>query len=161
MGEIHNLINQSKFCVIGYTSKGEKIKNDIISNILYTEIIDINDIKSYIRERKINQIINNSNNRLIIDISYVMAWKNGIGDNPMGIGNKVKFIRNICNKIEDERIIITFQMNKNFESSEKTILYSYSTPSDLLYRSDLVIQVDNDIKIIKNRYSKNQTIKTS
>ena len=61
MNEFHSLINNSKLTILGYTTKDEKIKDELISSlnpIFIGDDINSSSIVIDIREQKINSLLN-------------------------------------------------------------------------------------------------------
>lgn len=138
-----SLLKKSNFSIIGYGYRNEKKKDDIISKFNYikyqfTESID--SFLSFIREHKINQIINSeSSDTIVIDIQ----------SSPFSIKEDYQYL---IKKLEGigYRIIISIAINRIRSSSK--ILDNGFQNSQLLYKCDLAIIIeDSTINIVKNR----------
>ena len=144
---LYDLIRRSNFCTIGYTASGERTMNEVLSKIGYSvKIIEYNNIESIIRDNKIDQIFDVDEKNLIIEFRFP--------DLPNPTVTRAKQLR--------ESLVIIRKMFSNCKIVIPIQGYRLSTtmfreellqvPSQLLYQSDLVISIDQDIKILKNRY---------
>ena len=74
---LFELINQSNISLLGYTFKEERIKDEIISQVSHIELPEINSsfsILSYIRDSKIDTILDNRTEtptHFLLDINFM------------------------------------------------------------------------------------------
>lgn len=152
--DLCNLIDKSKITLIGYTFQDEKKKDELISNFNYVEIKEIGSsftFKSFLREQRINQIMDNYK-----DFDYILIDLDNIrpDNNKMVRSN---FIRNVLEKIIERiyleefnyKIIVTSPLNRTLDKDE---IGSFVGGNQPIYMSDLVVVLKGQIaKVIKNR----------
>ncbi len=112
------------------------MKDDIISNLNHIVVNEPNKptIESLIRNDKINQVLNYDKE----DYEYlVVKYKKEQIERLVKISNSYK-------------IIITCQMYTSALS--KSLVQRFSGGNDLIYSSDFVFSVGEEIEIIKNRW---------
>lgn len=151
--DLCNLIDKSTITLIGYTFQDEKKKDELISNFNYVEIEEIGSsftFKSFLREQRINQIMDNYK-----DFDYILIDLNNIrpDNNKMERSN---FIRNVLQKLIERiyvekfnyKIIVTSTVYKSHSSE----IGSFIGGNSPIYMSDLVVVLKGQIaKVIKNR----------
>lgn len=99
---IYEMIEKSDITLIGYTYKVEKIKDEFISKLPCIKLGEINSsfsIKSFLRDVKINQLLDNFEyfKYLVIDINDIRISENG--DVSM---ERTKIIKNIIETIRQD-----------------------------------------------------------
>lgn len=170
---LYDLISVNEVTLIGYRFSDERIKDEIISNLGRTEVIDLSSsfsMKSIFRDMKIGQVLNDEQkiDYLLLDINDIRIFfkdrnftdkdiilSRGIEETIYPIRECLRDSRNgkdIC----DIKLIITCPLNTTTSSSHKSGLDSFMCGSSPLYCSDLGLMITqkNDekiIKIIKNR----------
>lgn len=159
MVEIYKYLKLSKLSVLGYTSNYEYMKEDIISNLNHLVIDRMNKftIESFIRNEKINQILNPVQYTIGGDKEYIvvdfMNLKNRQLVPQLHYLSNIQYVNSQIDKLlklvgAQYKILITCQMyNSPYSSSMQ-----FSSGNDLLYRSDFVFSVGEKIEIIKNRW---------
>jgi hypothetical protein len=158
--EFYELVNKSNITTLGYSFIDERLKDELISQISYIDVGKIDSsfsIKSFIRDIKLNEILN-------ADISFNKITHILFDTNNIKPGSTIKeakerldFFRYLKISTYDEniKIIITSPINKSkaFEASGNHHTLN-SLNSGLLYISDLVMVIrDKSLKIEKNRFS--------
>ncbi len=148
MSEFIDIINKSKITLIGYNSSTEYIKDELISSIPYFNLVNSNyssfNIKSIIRDIKIENIINKVNLKvLVIDYHYIDKYRNG--------NSKFPFYSRFFNSIRDlesnMNIIVTSPTY--LDLSNNGILYNVTSAG--LYSSNLVLSINNNkLKVDKS-----------
>lgn len=154
---LFELINKSNISLLGYTFKEERIKDEIISNITYYELPEINSsfsMLSYIRDSKINSVLDNDvkpPTHFLIDINNFMVGR--------GEMSRVNVIKNSLGRIANElidtnfKLLITAPIYNNMGEDQ----YNFSGGNTGLYMSDFVGIIRQDrIRIMKNRYGMDQ-----
>lgn len=155
---LFDLINKSNISLLGYTFKEERIKDEIISKVPHIELPEINSsfsMLSFIRDSKIDLILNNTEERVIthflLDINNFMVGKGNI--------SRANVIKNSLQRIAEEvfntgfKLLITSPMYNNLGKDE----YDFSGGNTGLYISDFVGIIKKDcVKIMKNRHGYDQ-----
>ena len=171
---LYDLINKNEVTLIGYRFSDERIKDEIISNLGRSEIIDLNSsfsMKSFFRDIKIDQVLNKEKkiDYLLLDINNITTLfrtRNNYTNQDI-LSSRVieetiypirECLRDSRNgkEISDIKLIITCPLNTISGTSHKNGFDSFMGGSAPLYCSDLGLMITqkNDekiIKIIKNR----------
>lgn len=152
--DLCNLIDKSTITLIGYTFQDEKKKDELISNFNYVEIKEIGSsftFKSFLREQRINQIMDNYK-----DFDYILIDLNNIRPDDNNMWERSNFIKNVLEKITERiylekfnyKIIVTSTVYKSISSE----IGSFVGGNQPIYMSDLVVVLKGQIaKVIKNR----------
>ena len=157
--ELFDIIDHCYVTLIGYSFKDEKLKNEFISNFSYIEIEEVNssfDFKSFIRDKKINYLLNNNET---ISKYIVLDTNNIIFDNYINIQMQ---IFNIVNKIKNSlnlsfpepnfKLILTSSLHTSVINKEQ----NFPNNNRVIFMADLAMTINNGIiKIIKNRNGNN------
>ena len=155
---LFELINNSKISLLGYTFKEERIKDELISKIPHIELQEVSSsfsILSYIRDSKIDTLLNNKENinHFLFDIN---SFRVGTG----GQISRSNMIQNTLKRIQQElfetnfKLLITCPIYNQMGNDE----YNFSSGQTGLYIADFVgIIKEYSIKIMKNRYGSSQT----
>jgi hypothetical protein len=133
------------------------MKDDIISNLNHIVVNEPNKptIESLIRNDKINQVLNYDKEDyeyLVVDFmnlkdAFVVKSQSHYLSN---IKYKKEQIERLIKISNSYKIIITCQMYTSALSKSK--VQRFSGGNDLIYLSDFVFSVDEEIEIIKNRW---------
>jgi len=173
---LYDLISKTETTLIGYRFSDERIKDEIISNLGGTKIIDLSSsfsMKSILRDMKIDQVLNEEEKLeyLLLDIndirnSYIKQRNFTNEDiNRAGIiKNTIYDIRDCLRDsrngkdINDIKLIITCPLQSNGLNKDNNMIDSFIGGSTPLYLADLamvITQQSNDkvIQVIKNRES--------
>ena len=157
--DLCNLIEESKFTLIGYTFRDERVKDELISNFNYVEIKEIDSsfsFKSFLRNEKLNNILDSGKkfDYILLDLNNILPT----AYDPSKVFNRVGFIRNVLERLRERiwtegkpqyKIIITSPVNKNLENDD---IGSFIGGNQPIYMADLVIVLkENLAKVIKNR----------
>ena len=145
---LFELINKSNISLLGYTFKEERIKDEIISKVSHIELPEINSsfsILSYIRDSKIDTILNNRTEpptHFLLDINNFMTGR--------GETSRVNVIKNSLQRIATELI------DTNFKLLITCPIYNTMGNDDYnfsgLYMADFVGIIREDrVRIMKNR----------
>ena len=144
MKELFDLINQSKIITIGYTHQFEDLKDEIISK-LPARKLDVDNLKSSLRDIRLDTIINNSNIEwIIVDRAIHQTFERF---------NKV--VEHLSRLNLGYKLIIECQMYRTANTDTDELKYQIAGGNSPMYFSDLVIALNDNkhIKIIKNRFS--------
>ena len=100
--DLCNLIEESTLTLIGYTFQDERIKDELISNFNYVEIKEIDSsfsFKSFLRELKLNQVLDDQKNfeYILLDLNNILPT----AYDPSKVFNRVGFIRNVLEKLRE------------------------------------------------------------
>jgi len=161
MEDLYKLISLSRISLLGYTTKYETRKDEIILNLNCTKLNPGDSISSIRRDSIISNILDMGDNiqNLVIDISEI---RYNINKNSTFLAGS-KHISKIIRSLQDElyagiptnnyRLLIVSQIyNKIGPESIPSSDLGF-TPNSLLYRCDLAFTLcDNGIDIIKNRF---------
>lgn len=149
MGDIYKLISLSRISLLGYTTKYEAQKDEIILNLNCTKIYPGDPIFSIKRDFKISEILDMYNpitRNLVIDMCDIRQQNFGA----LGGAKEVLYtIKSIRDQIRDDdfKLIIVTQIYNNINVNPT---FSHNS---LLYSCDLAFTLgDGGINIIKNRY---------
>jgi len=166
--DLCNLIEESKFTLIGYTFQDERIKDELISNFNYVEIKEINSsfsFKSFLRELKLNQVLDDQKN-----FEYILLDLNNIELNLSGDSNiesynisKYNRLRNILQKLRERiwvegetqyKIIVTSPVYRNVKEIATD---NFTGGNQAIYMSELAMVINGEkVKVIKNRNGENR-----
>lgn len=137
MIEIYKYLKLSKFSILGYTSKYERVKDDIISNLNHIIVNDPNKatFESLIREDKINQINDEKEN-----YEYLVVDLMNLKDRHF-VPNRVKLVESRY------KILLICLVYRSFKNN-----IQLSGGDSLLYNCDFAFTVGESIQIIKNRW---------
>lgn len=153
--DLCNLIEESKFTLIGYTFQDERIKDELISNFNYVEIKEINSsfsFKSFLRELKLNQVLDDQK-----IFEYILLDLNNILPNI----SKFDRLRNILEKLREMvwiekiqyKIIVTSPVYRN---SKEISTDNFAGGNQTIYMSELAMVINGEkVKVIKNRNVEN------
>ena len=162
--DLCNLIEESKFTLIGYTFRDERIKDELISNFNYVEIKEIDSsfsFKSFLRELKLNQVLDDQKNfeYILLDLNNILPTSY----DPSKVFSRVGFIRNVLERLRERiwtegkpqyKIIITSPLNKTFDKDE---IGSFVGGNQVIYMSELAMVINGEkVKVIKNRNGENR-----
>ena len=153
---LFELINNSNISLLGYSYKDERIKDEIISKVSHYELPEIDSsfsMRSYIRDSKINSILDNES---IKTTHYLLDISNLRGDI-----SRANLINNSLRRITDELIDTDYKLlitcpiyNSPIEHGNE---YIFSGGSKGLYIADFVGIIREDrVRIIKNRETESQ-----
>jgi hypothetical protein len=137
---LFELINKSNISLLGYTTKEERIKDEIISKVSHIELPGINSsfsILSYIRDSKIDTILDN---RKITPTHFLLD-----------INSIDHSLKKIAVELIDTnfKLLITCPIYNSMGNNE----YNFSGGNTGLYMADFVgIIRDSKIIIMKTRY---------
>jgi hypothetical protein len=168
--EFYELVNKSNITTLGYSFIDERLKDELISQISYIDVGKIDSsfsIKSFIRDIKLNKILNN-------DFSFEKITHILFDTNNIKTGSTLKerierrrFFSFLKTSEYDEniKIIITSSTIDNVLAYPDTLVPRLE--SELLYISDLVMVIcenkkHKSLKIEKNRlgiYTQNKFLK--
>lgn len=153
MNEFHSLINNSKLTILGYTTKDEKIKDELISSlnpIFIGDDINSSSIVIDIREQKINSLLNDEflSNIITFDIINIKSE-----DNVAPHFSITKTVREIHEKLRDTNmnIVVTAPLytSIDYENGIKQVIRGGEGNT---YIANLVIYIDDrTLNIIKSR----------
>ena len=155
---LFELINQSNISLLGYTFKEERIKDEIISQVSHIELPEINSsfsMLSYIRDFKIDSILNNRSKtpkHLLIDMNNFSIVGRGEISRINSISNT---LRRISEELIDNnfKLLITCPINNSVVNDE----YNFSGGNTVLYMADFVGIIREDrVRIMKNREGNSQ-----
>ena len=178
---LYDLISKTETTLIGYRFSDERIKDEIISNLRGTKIIDLSSsfsMKSIIRDIRIDQVLNEEEkiDYLLLDIndirnSYIKQRNFTNEDiNRAGIiKNTIYDIRDCLRDsrngkdINDIKLIITCPLQSNGLNKDNNMIDAFMGGSTPLYLADLAMVItqqsgDKVIQVIKNRESDSQKI---
>lgn len=154
---IFELINNSNISLLGYSYKDERIKDEIISKVSHYELSEINSsfsILSYIRDSKIDSVLNNKTetpSHFLLDINNFMVGR--------GEFSRANVIKNSLQRISTElidtnfKLLITCPIYNSVGNDE----YNFSGGNSGLYMADFVGIIREDrVRIIKNREAESQ-----
>ena len=149
---LFELINQSNISLLGYTFKEERIKDEIISKVSHIELPEINSsfsMLSYIRDSKIDSVLNNKTetpSHFLLDINNFM-----VGRGELSRANVIKnALQRIVNELIDTnfKLLITCPIYTTAGNDE----YNFSGGNTGLYMADFVGIIREDrVRIMKNR----------
>ena len=149
---LFELINKSNISLLGYTFKEERIKDEIISQVSHIELPEINSsfsMRSYIRDCKINSILDNKTENpthFLLDINNFMVGRGDI--------SRANLIKKYLTKIAEElidtnfKLLITCPIYNSIGEDE----YNFIGGNTGLYIADFVGVIKQDrIRIMKLR----------
>lgn len=149
---LFELINKSNISLLGYTFKEERIKDEIISKVSHIELPEINSsfsMLSYIRDSKIDTILNNRTetpSHFLLDINNFMVGR--------GETSRVNVIKNSLQGIATElintnfKLLITCPIYNTMGNDD----YNFSGGNTGLYMADFVGIIREDrVRIMKSR----------
>ena len=157
--DLCNLIEESKFTLIGYTFRDERVKDELISNFNYVEIKEIDSsfsFKSFLRNEKLNHILDSGKkfDYILLDLNNILPTSY----DPSKVFSRVGFIKNVLEKLRERiwvegepqyKIIVTSPVNKNLENDEFAKKWGDLGP---IYMADLVVVIKGQTaRVIKNR----------
>jgi hypothetical protein len=156
---LFELINNSNISLLGYSYKDERIKDEIISKVSHYELPEIDSsfsMRSYIRDSKINSILDNESiktTHYLLDISNFMLRRGDI--------SRANLIKNSLRRITDELIDTDYKLlitcpiyNSPIEHGNE---YIFSGGNYGLYIADFTGIIREDrIRIIKNKETESQ-----
>ena len=158
--DLCNLIEESKFTLIGYTFRDERIKDELISNFNYVEIREIDSsfsFKSFLRELKLNQVLDDQKN-----FEYILLDLNNILPETEYNISKYNILRNILEKLREMvliekiqyKIIVTSPFYRN---SKEIATDNFAGGNQPIYMSELAMVINGEkVKVIKNRNGENR-----
>lgn len=162
INDLFDLIKKSDITLIGYTFQDERIKDELISNLNYVDVGQIDSsfsLKSFLRSLRLDSVLEN---KLIKSPDYILIDVGNIIYDSKDIGSKRNNIRIITEKLRSEiysdyypqnpniRVIITQSMNVRYPGAPYN---TFTGGNNTLYIADLALTLDSDkIKIVKNRY---------
>jgi hypothetical protein len=178
---LYDLISKTETTLIGYRFSDERIKDEIISNLGGTKIIDLSSsfsMKSILRDMKIDQVLNEEEKLeyLLLDIndirnSYIKQRNFTNEDiNRAGIIKNIIYDIRDCLRdsrngkdINDIKLIITCPLQSNGLNKDNNMIDSFIGGSTPLYLADLAMVItqqsgDKVIQVIKNRESDSHKI---
>lgn len=129
------------------------MKDDIISNLNHIVVNEPNKptIESLIRNDKINQVLNYDKEDYEYLVVDFMNLKDAfVGNLTSNVVYKKEQIERLVKISNSYKIIITCQMYTSALS--KSLVQRFSGGNDLIYSSDFVFSVGEEIEIIKNRW---------
>jgi hypothetical protein len=145
---LFELINQSNISLLGYTFKEERIKDEIISKVSHIELPEINSsfsMLSYIRDSKIDSVLNNKTetpSHFLLDINNFMVGR--------GEKSRANVIKHALTRIAEELL------DTNFKLLITCPIYNSGGNSGL-YMADFVGIIREDrVRIMKNREGNSQ-----
>lgn len=158
--DLCNLIEESKFTLIGYTFQDERIKDELISNFNYVEIKEINSsfsFKSFLRELKLNQVLDDQKNfeYILLDLNNILPETESYNI------SKFNRLRNILEKLREMvwiekiqyKIIVTSPVYRN---SKEISTDNFAGGNQTIYMSELAMVINGEkVKVIKNRNGEN------
>lgn len=149
---LFELINKSNISLLGYTFKEERIKDEIISQVSHIELPEINSsfsMLSYIRDSKIDSVLNNKTetpSHFLLDINNFMVGRGAI--------SRANVIKNSLQRIATElidtnfKLLITCPIYTKMGNDECIFKGGENT----LYMADFVGIIREDrVRIMKNR----------
>lgn len=159
--DLCNLIEESKFTLIGYTFQDERIKDELISNFNYVEIKEIDSsfsFKSFLRELKLNQVLDDQKNfeYILLDLNNILPETESYNI------SKFNRLRNILEKLREMvwiekiqyKIIVTSPVYKN---SKEISTDNFIGGNQAIYMSELAMVINGEkVKVIKNRNGENR-----
>lgn len=128
---IYELISKSNVTLIGYTYKVERIKDEFISKLPCFKLGEISSsfsFKSYMRDIKLNQILEDVNyfKYIVLDIGDIKVDKDPI--------YRVKMIKKIVSNIREDmyKIYTDDDLDKKFEPPYRLIITTtmYKSPTE-------------------------------
>ena len=149
---LFELINKSNISLLGYTFKEERIKDEIISQVSHIELPEINSsfsMLSYIRDSKIDTILNNKTEtptHFLLDINNFMTGR--------GETSRANVIKNSLQRIATELIDTNFKLliTCPIYNSVGNDDYNFSGGNTGLYMADFVGIIREDrVRIMKSR----------
>ena len=154
---LFELINKSNISLLGYTFKEERIKDEIISQVSHIELPEINSsfsMLSYIRDSKIDSVLNNKTetpSHFLLDINNFMVGRGEL--------SRANVIKNALQRIATElidtnfKLLITCPIYNSVGNDE----YNFSGGNSGLYIADFVGIIREDrVRIMKNREGNSQ-----
>ena len=146
--EALQLLSKSKISLITYSSIGELYKDEILSELNFNEIKQLDSqssLKSIFRDITLDKILDNKKDTdfILLDLNEVKVSLTGL--NRQAIVERL--IRKFSSIDSEYKLIITCMAYKTMDES-------YSAPNWLLYSSYLVLGIceRNTIKALKSRY---------
>ena len=178
---LYDLISKTETTLIGYRFSDERIKDEIISNLGGTKIIDLSSsfsMKSILRDMKIDQVLNEEEKLeyLLLDIndirnSYIKQRNFTNEDiNRAGIIKNIIYDIRDCLRdsrngkdINDIKLILTCPLQSNGLNKDNNMIDAFMGGSTPLYLADLAMVItqqsgDKVIQVIKNRESDSHKI---
>lgn len=163
VGELYKTLEKSDVSLIGYTFKSERIKDEFISTLPHVSVGRINSsfsIKQYIRDYKINKILDNNSSYedfkwIVIDTNDIEVYKS---HNTNTISEIIRRLRyETFNQKLKVKLLITSPM---YKTSEKLDIKNFTGGNGPLYMADFAFVVmeknllssKKTIDIIKNRF---------
>jgi hypothetical protein len=169
---LYNQISKVETTLIGYRFSDERIKDEIISNLVRTKTIDLSSsfsMKSTLRDMKIDQVLNDQKkiDYLLLDINDIrttyIEQRNFTNEDISRAGIIKNIIYDIRDCLRDSRngkdisdikLVITCPLNTRGLNND--IDGSFMGGSTPLYYADLAMIItqqsgDKVIKVIKNR----------
>ena len=135
---IYETIGKSDITLIGYTFKVERIKDEFISKLPCVKLGEIDSsfsIKSYLRDIKLNQILDEGEyfKWLVLDISDIIIDSNDISL------DRVKVIKRIVEQIRENmyKSYPVSDMGSDFDDPESHQEIKFETPYKLIITSPL------------------------
>lgn len=164
VSELYKTLEKSDFSLIGYTFKTEIIKDEFISTLPHVSVGRINSsfsIKQYIRDYKINKILDN--NSSYEEFKWIVIDTNDI--EPDKTLNRINSLSDILERLRYElfdqnlrfKLLITSPM---YKLNDKLHINNFSGGNRPLYMVDFAFVVmeknllssKKTINIIKNRF---------
>lgn len=163
VSELYKTLEKSDVSLIGYTFKSERIKDEFISTLPHVSVGRINSsfsIKQYIRDYKINKILDNNSSYedfkwIVIDTNDIEVYKS---HNTNTISEIIRRLRyETFNQKLKVKLLITSPM---YKTSEKLDIKNFTGGNGPLYMADFsffvmeknLLSSKKTIDIIKNRF---------
>ena len=161
--DLCNLIEESTLTLIGYTFQDERIKDELISNFNYVEIKEIDSsfsFKSFLRELKLNQVLDDQKNfeYILLDLNNILPTSY----DPSKVFSRVGFIKNVLEKLRERiwvegepqyKIIVTSTVHNGPNDG----IGSFVGGNQPIYMSELAMVINGEkVKVIKNRNGENR-----
>ena len=164
---LYDLVVQSNFTTIGYTSQDEKLKDEFISKLPIFRLRELGSsfsftnmrqlIKQKVRENRIDCLLDNSDeyfdipkfDYLVLDLEDIPPSGKDNGDVSM---HRTIQLKNLLENLRSDSIENNYKVI--FTSPTYKTIDHLKGGSSSMYVADLVIMFNGDVaKIVKNRFS--------
>jgi hypothetical protein len=164
---LFDLLKKSDFSLLGYRSKQERLKDEIISKLPHMVVPEIDSsfsFKSFLRDLKLQSILETGNTvknpeYIVLDLNNIRFKNSVLGSRQIQIGdilNKIREDMYSGSEIPYKLLILTSLYSSGLKNVDDASITNFSGGSKPIYMSDIaIVMQEESMKIIKNRFDHN------
>jgi len=164
---LFDLLKKSDFSLLGYRSKQERLKDEIISKLPHMVVPEIDSsfsFKSFLRDLKLQSILETGNTvknpeYIVLDLNNIRFKNSVLGSRQIQIGdilNKIREDMYSGSEIPYKLLILTSLYSSGLKNVDDASITNFSGGSRPIYMSDVaIVMQDESMKVIKNRFDHN------